>query len=751
LHSSVLLIPLLFPLASGSLWAQTDTTPAGLTPLTVERIFSHGALIGNLPEGLAWSPDSKHLTYLDGGELIDLDPGTGKPHILVSHSKLASLSGADGTEQDKDHRARYGMASYLWAPDSKHLLFDANGRLWLYDLSNGIGIQVGFTDAASGDDPKFSPNGDTIAFVRNHGLSIVRPREINEAAPYAVAPAPPNSASMNGQVDWVYEEELDVRSNYVWSPDSKNLAFLQMNEEHVPQYPIEDWIPTHAQVEMQRYPQPGDNNPEVRVGTVGLAGGHINWVRLPAHPGQDYVPRFGWVDRHILWIETLSRNHQQRDIYFADLASGQSRLFLEISDEKFLDENYDVFVGNGAVVLSDWKDGHTHIYLYSYNPPNPMVDTYAPPKQLTTGDFDVDAIALVDPARKQVYYASNEGNPLEQQIWQVDFDGQRKPITAEPGFHEGNFSPAGDMFVDTFSTRTDPPRLSVCKTGSECKVFWSTRALEPFNLTAPDQLQFKADDGSALYATLLLPTGAKNTAGTPLIVNPYGGPGVQTVQNRWSDELLFDELLAQHGFAVLHADNRGSKGRGRDFAQAAYHSFGPTQFDDQLTVLEAVLAKYPQLDAERLGWWGASWGGTFTLYAMTHSDRFKAGVAIAPVTDWRDYDSIYTERYMSLPADFPDGYRDFSVVNSAAKMKGHLLLVHGTGDDNVHIENSVQFIQRLIEAGVPYDLQIYPRKTHSFAGPDVRTHLFSRILAHFELYLKPTAGQNSGPNSGQDK
>ena len=211
--------------------------------------------------------------------------------------------------------------------------------------------------------------------------------------------------------------------------------------------------------------------------------------------------------------------------------------------------------------------------------------------------------------------------------------------------------------------------------------------------------------------------------------------------NRWSESLLFDELLAQHGFAVLHADNRGMGGRGRAFEQACYHNFGSVQLEDQLTVVDAALAKYPQLDPNRLGWWGWSWGGTFTLYSMSHSERFRAGVAVAPVTDWRNYDSIYTERYMSLPDDFASGYKDFSVVNSAAKLKGHLLLVHGTGDDNVHMENTIQFVQKLIEAGIPYDLQIFPRKTHSIAGPDVRIELFNRILAHFEEYLKPAVGQ----------
>jgi dipeptidyl-peptidase-4 len=314
-------------------------------------------------------------------------------------------------------------------------------------------------------------------------------------------------------------------------------------------------------------------------------------------------------------------------------------------------------------------------------------------------------------------------------------------LTTGAGTHGGNFAPVGGAFVDRQSARMEPPTLRLCKEAGKCTVFWSTRALEPYQLRVPEQIEVKAHDGTTLYATLLLPEFLEPVeafkASIPLIVNPYGGPGSPAVINRWNDNLLFDELLVQHGFAVLHTDNRGMGGRGRDFAQAAYRNFGPVQLEDQLTVVDAALAKYSQLDPKRLGWWGWSWGGSFTLYAMSHSDRFRAGVAVAPVTDWRNYDSIYTERYLGQPSDFAAGYKDFSVVNSAAKLKGRLLLVHGTGDDNVHMANSVQFVQKLIEAQIPYDLQIYPRKTHSIAGPDARSHLFKRILAHFEQYLKP--------------
>ncbi|HME59549.1 MAG TPA: alpha/beta fold hydrolase, partial [Terracidiphilus sp.] len=390
----------------------------------------------------------------------------------------------------------------------------------------------------------------------------------------------------------------------------------------------------------------------------------------------------------------------------------------------------------------NWADGHNHLYLYSYDQADTAHATAKLERQLTQGDFEVGEVYRVDLAGKLIDYASNEGSVLEQQLWQVNFAGERKQLSKGAGTHIGNFAPVGSAFVEKQSSRMEPPTIRICAEAGKCKPLWATRALEPYHLRAPEPLEVKAHDGTTLYATLLLPEGEKKIMrrqkrhSVPLIVNPYGGSGAPTVVNRWGDSLLFDELLAQHGFAVLHADNRGMGGRGRTFAQAAWHNSGAVQLEDQLTVVDAALARYPQLDPKRLGWWGWSWGGTFTLYAMTHSDRFRAGVAVAPVTDWRNYDSIYTERTMGQPSEFADAYKQFSVLNSAANLKGHLLLAHGTGDDNVHMENSVQFVQKLIEAGIPYDLQIYPRKTHSIAGPDVRQHLFNRILAHFEMYLK---------------
>jgi dipeptidyl-peptidase-4 len=280
--------------------------------------------------------------------------------------------------------------------------------------------------------------------------------------------------------------------------------------------------------------------------------------------------------------------------------------------------------------------------------------------------------------------------------------------------------------------------VSYCTAQGACTAFWKSSKVEGHTLIAPENLTLKAADGTTtLYGTLQLPANVTAAASVPLIVNPYGGPGVGSARDEWHGKTWFwDQLLAEHGFAVMHVDNRGMAGRGREFEQAAYHDFGPPQFADQLASVDQVLAKYPQLNAHRLGWWGWSWGGSFTLYALTHSDRFLAGASVAPVTDWHNYDSIYTERYLGLPSEDQDAYRDDSVVNSAKNLKGHLLILHGTGDDNVHFANTIQFIQKLIDEGLPYDYNVFPRKTHSIAGPTAQVELYNRLLVHFETYVK---------------
>ena len=712
-------------------------------PWTVKEIFGGDDLTGSPPDGISWSPDGKRATYLaDNGDVMQIEVADGTLKKLIDHSKIASLLNANISEQDRDHRNRYDEPDYTWSPDSDHLLFDTDGKLWLYDLRSGTGIEIGDTQMQSGDDPKFSPDGNSISYVRNRNLFV---QKVHGTEKPEALTSTRDATILNGQIDWVYLEELDVRSNYFWSPDSRQLAYLQMNETQVPLYPITDWIPVHATVDEQRYPQPGNPNPAVRVGVVNAKGGETHWLKIPLDSGNDYIPRFGWVSPSVVWVETLTRDHKHLNLYFANTRTGEVKLALAQTEPKYFTITYDVkFVGDHQFLIQSWRDGFTHIYRYTFDANNPLAGDAQLANQLESGPYEASKIGTVDETTNTVYYISSESAPREEQIWAVQLDGTgKRQVTKTPGVHQADFPLKGGSFIDTFSSLLAPPTVSYCTSQGECTPFWKSHAISGHTLVAPQLLTLTAADGkTTLYGTLQLPVNTTTPASVPLIVNPYGGPGVGEAKNDWGRRgFLFDQLLAEHGFAVLHVDNRGMAGRGRDFEQAAYHNFGPPQLADQLASVDQVLAKYPQLDAHRMGWWGWSWGGTFTLYALTHTDRFVAGAAGAPVTDWRNYDSIYTERYLGLPSENQDVYRDDSVINSVENLKGRLILFHGTGDDNVHFANTVQFIQKLLDTGIPYDYNIFPRKTHSVAGPIAQMELHNRLLWQFETYVKdaPTA------------
>ena len=713
-------------------------SPSGDRPWTIKEIYGGPSLTGDPPYDISWSPDGTRATWIaENGDLMQVSTAEGKVSKLLDRGKIGALFNANINEKDRDHRARYGEPDYIWSPDSKQLLFDTNGELWLYTLGNGVGIQIGNTGMQSGDDPKFSPNGEFISFVRNHNLFVQKVAGNHSAEPLTDTTDP---AILNGEIDWVYLEELDVRSNYFWSPDSKQIAYLQMNESRVPLYPLVDWIPLHATVDEQRYPQPGDANPAVRIGVVSPGSGGTHWIKIPADPGNDYIPRYGWVNPHTVWAEVLTRDQKHENIYFADWRSGDVRLVLAQTEPKYFNTTYDVkFVGDHQFLIQSWRDGFTHIYRYSFDAKNPLASEARFENQLENGEYEVESIKAVDEASSTVYYLSSESDPRQEQVWAVQLDGtSKRQITKTLGVHEPDFPEKGGSFIDASSRLMVPPVISYCTGQGECTPLWESHSVEGHTLVQPELLTLKAADGSTtLYGTLQLPVNMSAPGSVPLIVSPYGGPGADMEKDVWHGRsLFFDQLLAEHGFAVLHVDNRGMGGRGREFEQVAYRNFGPPQFADQMASIDQVLANYPQIDGHRLGWFGWSWGGTFTLYALTHTDRFLAGVSGAPVTDFRNYDSIYTERYLGLPLENMKTYNEDSVQNSAKNLKGHILILHGTGDDNVHIANTIQFIQKLLDNGIPYEYNIFPRKTHSVAGPVAQTALHNRLLWHFETYVK---------------
>jgi dipeptidyl-peptidase-4 len=722
----------------------TAQSTATSKALTIEAIFAEGSITGRAPETIEWSPDNARFSFIqrddagNHGQLWSIDAVTGTKTVLVNETKLATL--APPAEKIKDDRereriTRYHVAAYQWAPDSRHLLFDTQGQLWMYELQSGTAVQFSSAPDASWD-PKFSPDGNRVAYLRQHNLYV---RPASGQGEKALTKNTDENL-LNGEVDWVYAEELSVRSNYFWSPDGKDIVYLQMDETHVPAYPITDWLPTHPRLEQEKYPKAGDPNPSVRLGVVSASGGKTKFISL-SEDKDVYIPRFGWLRDGLLWAEVLNRAQDELDLYFVDAHSGKSRKVLsESSPNSWVNVNDDFTpLKSGRDFLwSSWRDGNTHLYLYSFDKENPLAADARVERQLTQGDFEVLGVESVDSSAAVVYFSANKDDPREKQLYSIKLDGSSfARVSQDAGTHEVIFADDSKHYLDTHSAVLTPPRLLACSSAGSCQSAWESRRVDEYGLTAPQFLPFKAADGTALEGQLLLPPPAAPNGKIPLIVYIYGGPAAQVVLNEWiGDRGLFHEILASRGFAVLSVDNRGTPNRDRKFQAAIRHQYGALELQDQLSALDQLFAQYPQLDRGRVGIWGWSNGGSMTLYALTHSDVFKAGVSVAPVTDWRNYDSIYTERYQGLPRDHGKGYDDLFLAKAADQLHGSLFLAHGTSDDNVHFQNSVQMIEALVKAGKQFRFMAYPNKTHSIHGAEDRDHLFHAIEDHFERELK---------------
>lgn len=739
-----------------SLLTTTAFSQSSKKPLTIEEIFAEGGITGRAPETIKWSPDSTKFSFVqrddsgEHGQLWYVDATTGEKKVLVSDVKLAALAPPVSNiknEREKERVTRYHVAAYQWAPDSKHLLFDSQGQLWLYTVGNGTAVQITSAPEPSSD-PKFSPDGNKLAYLREHNLYVrPLPNGQEKQVTKPTGDKEKDANLLNGEVDWVYSEELDVRSNYFWSPNGKELVYLQMDETNVPTYPIVNWMPTHPTVDMEKYPKAGDNNPAVKLGVVGADGGKTKWISF-TDDSDIYIPRFGWVSDGVVWAEVLNRAQDKLDLYFVDAHSGHSRKMLsETAPDAwvYVNDDFKVLKSGDRFTWQSWRDGNTQLYLYSFDKNNPLASDAKLERQLTKGDFEVlgadesphSGIAAIDEGAGLLYFTSDKDDPRERQLYSVKLDGSdMQRVSQQNGTHDTIFSEDGKHYVDNYSAILAPPSLSICTPGGSCKKVWDSRSVDDFSLIPPKFLDFHADDGTKLYGELIMPEETGMAGKIPLIVYIYGGPAAQTVRNQWMGHDLFHEILAKKGFAIFTVDNRGTPARDRKFQVAIRHEYGEIELKDQLTALDQLFGQYPQLDRSRVAIWGWSNGGSMTLYSLTHSTAFKAGISVAPVTDWRDYDSIYTERYQGLPKDNGKGYQDLHLSNVADKLHGSLLLVHGTSDDNVHFQNSVQMIQGLIEAGKQFRFMIYPNKTHGIGGSDDRDHLFHMMEDEFERDLK---------------
>ena len=595
--------------------------------------------------------------------------------------------------------------------------------------------------------PSFSPDGHNIAFVRNNNIFLIK-LLFNNAEVQVTKDGEPNKVR-NGIPDWAYEEEFGLVRAYEFSADSRMLAWIRFDEQQVASYNLPFYITNpdrnaYSQelisYRPQQYPTAGAANSKVSVHSFDIKSSVIRDMDLKLD-STSYIPRIKFADNedNSLFIFTLNRLQNKLEIYSGNPRSTLCTLILREEDSRYLDEfSYmqTSFYGDRFIMQSE-RDGHRHLYLYDLKGQLK--------RQITKGDYDVLAFHGYDAKSETAYYESNESGMYDCAVWKIDGKGRKTILSQEKGTSHAVFSTGCKYFINTWSDMSTPSlvtrhdasgkQLGVIEDNADVK----QSALE-YNLPAKEQFSFKTVDGTTLYGWMVKPTNADESHPCPVILYQYSGPGSNEVLNEWGAGFYpgaaFEALLTQKGYAVAVVDGRGTGRRGADFKKQTYKHLGVMESQDQVAAAK-YLGSLPYIDAERIAIWGWSYGGYNTLMSMSEGTPvFKCGVAVAPVTDWRYYDAPYTERFMQEPKQNADGYHDASAIDRINRLHGKLLIVHGLDDDNVFFSNTASYIEALINAGVDFDMQVYPGKEHSITGYSHRKHLFTRILRFFDENLK---------------
>jgi len=727
--SALALVAILSP----SFAAQQPAVAPGKA-LTVERIYSQPSLSGRLKQGLAWTPDGKELGYFETKgsgkeaktELWVMDAANGQRRLLVASDKLESILPADTSRPTQaTGLGRRAPAQYQWAPDGAGILFEGPTALAWLDVKSQMGRTLVSGKAALAD-PKISPDGRNVSFIRDHNLWLVSLADGKERAVTQAG----TEEIRKGELDWVYPEELDIKTAYWWSPDSSAIAYLEMDERKVSQYPMVDFASPRGEAEMERYPPAGGANPIVRVFVASLNGGEPRAMDAGAET-DIYIPRVNWLtDSKHLAIQRLNRTQTTLELLIADASTGKTRAALSENDPNWINVSDDLyFLKDGKrFVWSSERSGYRHLYLYDLEGKQLA--------QLTKGAWEVTSLDAVDEAKGLVYFTATEESPLERHLYRVTLDGTGfARLTKDEGTHAVVFAPNAAAFYDTYSNAATPQLQELYRPdGSRIAVINENKVAElaEYHLSPMEFLSVKSHDGVQLNASIIKPPDFNPQKKYPVLVYTYGGPHAQVVRNAWGGaNFLWHQLMAQKGYIIFSLDNRGSVGRGHAFETPLHFRMGAQELSDQRDGVQ-YLKSLPYVDSNRIGIWGWSYGGHMALHAMFEaSDDFKVGFAGGPVTDWRYYDTIYTERYLGLPQKNEKGYQDSSPVKYATQLKGKLLIAHGTGDDNVHFANTLAVINDLIEAGKYVEVLAFPGRGHGVSDPPARRVLMQRVTQFF--------------------
>jgi dipeptidyl-peptidase-4 len=695
--------------------------------LTVEAIFGSQEYAGDLVS-LQWSVDGRRYTVLEPGatggtDLYRVEPASGARELVVRGSELLPPGGSrpiviEGYQfsPDGSQLLLYTNSVRVWRQNTKgeYYLFDIGSRT-LAPLSAVPGLQ---------QFAKFSPDGRYVGFVRENDLYV---RDL-EAGRELRLTSDGSEDVINGTSDWVYEEELDLRDAFRFSPDGRWIALWRFDQSAIRPFYLVDETTLYPELEPVRYPKAGTHNSEVRIGVVEVATGGVTWVDLGSER-DIYVAEAGFAGSPAqLWLTRLNRHQNRLDLLLADARTGASRVIMSDRDSAWVDATVPRWLDSGRRFLfASERDGHRHLYLYARD--GSLI------RKVTDGAWDVTDVFAVDERRGIVYFTGTVDGPLVRPVYRVGLDGRGlRRLSARRGWHSAAFDPRGELYVDTYSSAAAPPVQSLhrAQDGRLVRVIADNATLaaklQGLELAPPEFLELPLAGGLRLNASLIKPADFDSTRQYPLLLYVYGGPGSQTVADAWGGQrYLWHQLLAGEGYLVASVDNRGTGGRGRDFKKATYRRLGQLESADQIAAA-GHLARLPYVDRERIGIWGWSYGGYLSLLSvLLGADVFRAAIAVAPVTDWRLYDTIYTERYMRSPEENPEGYQRGAPLSYAARLQGRLLVVHGTGDDNVHPQNTTLLIEGLEDAGKQFDMRLYPNKTHAIAGSATRVNLYNML------------------------
>jgi dipeptidyl-peptidase-4 len=575
-------------------------------------------------------------------------------------------------------------------------------------------------------EPTFSPDGKNIAFARENNLYVY---DIASKQITAITTDGKKNSVINGITDWVYEEEFAFVRAFDWSKDSKKVAYIRFDESQVPEFSMsifkKDLYPT---IETFKYPKAGEKNSEVSLHIYDVASKGTQKVNLSQY-ADFYIARMQWTNEaNVLSAQVLNRHQDNLDLLFIDGNSGATKVVLNEKDKAYVDVTDNLtFLKDNSFIWTSEKDGFNHIYLYD--------KTGKLKNQVTKGNWEVTNYYGFDEKTNTVFYQSVENGSINRDVYSINLNGKNKiRLSKTTGTNAATFSPNFQYFINTFSSATQPTTytLNEAKTGAQVQVIEKNEALatklKGYNLSAKEFFVLKTAKGNELNAWILKPKDFDPTKKYPVFMYQYSGPGSQQVNNDWnSNDDYWFQMLAQQGYIVACVDGRGTGFKGAAFKKVTQKELGKYEVEDQIDAAK-VIGNYPYVDKNRIGIWGWSYGGFMASNCiMKGNDVFKMAIAVAPVTNWRFYDSIYTERYMQTPQENASGYDENSPINHVNKLKGKFLLIHGSGDDNVHVQNSMQMMEALIQANKQFDSQIYPDKNHGIYGGKTRIQLFTKM------------------------